>query len=992
MESITLLDCNNKQSSQVLGGNKKSSAIFTNKLGSGITVEPGDKVSVHNAFISEIGSDANAIQITDEFLENRSFTYTQITNHVKVNGSNHKLLGYERQTASNITSTEEIKSNKFSLLINYYKTNNGENHFNLPRLFEHKDNANNIDVWEKYDEITYGYINGSYNLMTNLNASFNGSRTTGYYVDDDVFFFGILPQPERYGLRPKNNNARFQIFINTDTRFGSQSETLDNLYNASFSTVANLDYIPYIEKLDIDLPAGFKSPDEIADLITNKLTAQSQPQVNFYRSKATNSINGVSASLTTDKSLNVEINSPTYHTFYAASPFSSNKNQYDALVSAVNGSTAFNNNANTYLSQYQYIGVKRPELWIKGREWADYYKNYLNQTTGDPNYARVNTAGAFFCELGMSASQFSRDAVGTDEDPAHTIVLSLEWKREHLEKLNAIFMEQRNHPELFENKYTQLNGFTTVNNSRFLHMNALSVLSRRNLNTEFERTLGCDYFMPNASNIRNLNSVPLFFDFNPTYENKYTEGDSWESGYAFGCFKRYTRSDKDFISVTTSHLGIIEDTSLNASFTTIPNNLFTLNNASSNTEIFRTMIGWDVNFNSYGNVCIGITDGYLDKPKNTAQINQQYPTQFNTTEIDSYNYVQKIYLGANEPKLEYNNVSNRFELSELHTTERIQNRFNAGGVDATAKHDTEIVPTFSTAGDKVYKINKRLFDTNWTTSMMPYKSNRITSLSVDGQDYQVDFLNPNLSPWTIYDQLSGIIIKDFGYSENTWNNGFWGRLGFEYNQFNSSRTSENDLTSRVGNNNKSALPYAFTNANVGQTATMDFITNVFSAGMYSLQLPLTTSFNASNHGGNATLYFRDTLLFEQFPAISENASSVKLTAPNLPQKLVNPYYTIRSDILDSSDYIGGADSGEIYPVIAVVPKISDYPDFFVNTSTDMEFVFTKSKTITDITTSIHNPDQSLADVNDGSAVIYKIKKQIPDTNFNIVQQILNEKK
>ena len=57
----------------------------------------------------------------------------------------------------------------------------------------------------------------------------------------------------------------------------------------------------------------------------------------------------------------------------------------------------------------------------------------------------------------------------------------------------------------------------------------------------------------------------------------------------------------------------------------------------------------------------------------------------------------------------------------------------------------------------------------------------------------------------------------------------------------------------------------------------------------------------------------------------------------------------------------------------------------------MEFVFTKPKTITSITTSIHDPSQALAQVNDSSAVIYKITKQIPDTRFNIINQILNNK-
>ena len=92
-------------------------------------------------------------------------------------------------------------------------------------------------------------------------------------------------------------------------------------------------------------------------------------------------------------------------------------------------------------------------------------------------------------------------------------------------------------------------------------------------------------------------------------------------------------------------------------------------------------------------------------------------------------------------------------------------------------------------------------------------------------------------------------------------------------------------------------------------------------------------------------YFRDNQNFQVYPAITESATSVKLVAPNLPRKLANPYFCIRSDILDSSEYIGGADSGELYPVIAIVPKSNDYGDFFVNTSPDLEFEFSKSKTI-----------------------------------------------
>ena len=75
-----------------------------------------------------------------------------------------------------------------------------------------------------------------------------------------------------------------------------------------------------------------------------------------------------------------------------------------------------------------------------------------------------------------------------------------------------------------------------------------------------------------------------------------------------------------------------------------------------------------------------------------------------------------------------------------------------------------------------------------------------------------------------------------------------------------------------------------------------------------------------------------------------------------------------------------------------MPKSNDYGDFFVNTSPDLEFVFNKPKILTSITTSIHNPDQTLASVDDSSAVIYKLTKAIPQNRFDIIGQILNDKK
>ena len=56
----------------------------------------------------------------------------------------------------------------------------------------------------------------------------------------------------------------------------------------------------------------------------------------------------------------------------------------------------------------------------------------------------------------------------------------------------------------------------------------------------------------------------------------------------------------------------------------------------------------------------------------------------------------------------------------------------------------------------------------------------------------------------------------------------------------------------------------------------------------------------------------------------------------------------------------------------------------------MAFTITNPITITDITTAICEPNGRFAKVNENSAVIYKITKSKNTSQFNIVQQILQE--
>ena len=76
--------------------------------------------------------------------------------------------------------------------------------------------------------------------------------------------------------------------------------------------------------------------------------------------------------------------------------------------------------------------------------------------------------------------------------------------------------------------------------------------------------------------------------------------------------------------------------------------------------------------------------------------------------------------------------------------------------------------------------------------------------------------------------------------------------------------------------------------------------------------------------------------------------------------------------------------------MGIVDKYSAQNDYFLGNPTDLVFTCTKATTIADITTSIHDPDGTFANVNNTSAVIYKVVRNI-NRQTNIVQQILENK-
>lgn len=106
--------------------------------------------------------------------------------------------------------------------------------------------------------------------------------------------------------------------------------------------------------------------------------------------------------------------------------------------------------------------------------------------------------------------------------------------------------------------------------------------------------------------------------------------------------------------------------------------------------------------------------------------------------------------------------------------------------------------------------------------------------------------------------------------------------------------------------------------------------------------------------------------------------------------MLKPYYTVRNSIIPYLNYIGAKDSNSLLPVLGSVNKINADGDFYFQTASDIEFIATKDMNITSLTTSIHDPDGSYANVALDSCIIIKIIKTV-NQSLDIISDIINTK-
>ena len=535
-------------------------------------------------------------------------------------------------------------------------------------------------------------------------------------------------------------------------------------------------------------------------------------------------------------------------------------------------------------------------------------------------------------------------------------------------------------------------------NSRFLHIDMIQAhaLTDKSLTVK-RKDFGSDlYYKPPSSPLDkefqyNTTSSPLFLTYIKEQENTFFEEpiyDLQDKQLSYGMFM----NNNGRVQVIADGIGGgVPSAFYNASGFFIGGRAAVVEGQYSQ-DTYQRFIGYDPHFTAYGNSCIGLYTPSvhfdLQNNQSTGFVNQNSDgsTPFSASVTKLGGKINKMYLGAPSPKLAYDNIKDRFAFEDFYTSEFLGNDGAAGqggpsGTQFQVNAGSQAV---------VYKINKRLRRHNFCPGMQPYLGQEAIEVAgpngTAGTNLFIDPDSRNIFPMSIIDSHSGIAIESFNIPENQWNDSLMGILGFTYEQFNASVTSDNTMQRRVNTGNLNKLNKLTTSAVIKAEDTLFFNQNVFGATMYSPNvLTAKVIYSVDNAGAKVPGYF-------QYNApIEVDSGSISVVADGgPPRQMLNPFYTIRSDLIDDAEYMGGKDSGERLPVMAHVMKSTESGDFFNSGQSDLVFTVTRAKPLSTITTIITDPDGTFANVDNNSAVIYKIEKN-KAFPVNLIQSLFGQK-
>ena len=525
-------------------------------------------------------------------------------------------------------------------------------------------------------------------------------------------------------------------------------------------------------------------------------------------------------------------------------------------------------------------------------------------------------------------------------------------------------------------------------------------------------------------------SRPFFFHYDPDSKDEFYitnsvfHNDISSENFSFGCFGLSDMSEnnegnlsyKNCVAIFPSALTYNKTTHQNDYDIGLPEPYYHTMLAGNQEVMKNTKIGFDRHWNAWSTsvICLNsgkgqygysntsiikqteatsvpqvnscVAESGLAAPNAIKPINLNETFPFDSTPFESVAeplnttyYNNKMYMGADSPKLEFD--GKYFNFKDLHTA---LNKGNLVPIDP-------LVDTLYDANEGariVYKINPSQEYEMFSPVQFPYNRNDVENdyyLAGSSEKRRHIRMNSNLEPFSIYDTTTGIFISDWGYDEDSWGEGLWGRLGFSYEQFHSTKLSR---TERVNLNNVSELNIVTTNASVDCVDTKSWGQNQYGVPKYDGSPLISSSINVSDVIPTVAPVNDVIFQLRWIPPIYQNTESIKIQAKNYPISMFNGYYAIRSDIVGNSSFVDGTGNTAM-PIVSVISKQNPAGDFYITPEADISFTITKPTRISDVSIDITEPDGTPAPISERSSVIFKIER-IRTLNTNVAKDVFND--
>ena len=279
-----LLQANRKSSAEYLAGNDKTPNSWTNSLGSGVKLDIGDTISVHSAYISEIGCEESTIEIkgkvaTNNIGEQQKYT-TKTTTLNKLEGqknngsSTYKLNTTEGNYSWEYNASENthtISDDTLYLTHSYYKCVQGDNYISLPRAWGADDRRawwDGAHDWSAPNDERTGAVHSPNPYRLGSDYSFVrtfGNPANGYGYETAEQTIGT----DRTEI--SNDGRRYTLFVRKSFKNYTPEGEKTHFTVQGEKDPALMDFIWYRKTVKYEVSKGFNSPANVATQITNKM-------------------------------------------------------------------------------------------------------------------------------------------------------------------------------------------------------------------------------------------------------------------------------------------------------------------------------------------------------------------------------------------------------------------------------------------------------------------------------------------------------------------------------------------------------------------------------------------------------------------------------------------------------------------------------------------------------------------------------------------------